>query len=150
MGAAEVLHLSLDDINWHTREICMYRPKNGFETMQALTDPVAEALADYLQHVRQNGSPYRNVFLSMRAPYKPISRYAVAARLTKYARIAGVSTKKLGTHSFRRSFAARGVSLGADPKVLSEIMGQRTPRSFSAYVRISPDRLRDMCLPVPV
>jgi site-specific recombinase XerD len=68
----------------------------------------------------------------------------------KYGRRAGLDTAYLGSHVLRHSHAARQVDLGVRPQVLSDLLGHSDSESISAYVRIAPETLRDISLPVPV
>ena len=69
--------------------------------------------------------------------------------LVKHARVAGLNAPYLGSHVLRFSNAARQVDLGIHPRVLSDLLGHRDPKSISAYVRIATETLRDISLPVP-
>ena len=70
--------------------------------------------------------------------------------LIKHGGKAGLDTAHLGSHVLRHTHAARQVDLGVRPQVLSDLLGHRDSESISAYVRIAPETLRDISLPVPV
>jgi integrase/recombinase XerD len=55
----------------------------------------------------------------------------------------------LGSHVLRHANAARQIDLGIRPRVVSELLGHRDPKSLSAYVRIVTLTLREIALPVP-
>jgi integrase len=55
----------------------------------------------------------------------------------------------LGSHVLRHTHACQQIELETSPKVLSDILGHRSPESLSAYVRIATERLRQLPLPVP-
>ena len=74
---------------------------------------------------------------------------AASARLGETARRAGIAAPRIGAHAFRHSHASRQVDAGANLKVVSDILGHRSPSSTSVYVRVALARLRTVALPVP-
>jgi len=149
MGAAEVLNLRLEDIDWSADTFHVRRPKTEVSMVLPLLGPVACALADYLQHERPPHAAVREIFVSARLPHRRMSDSAIRHRLRKHADAAGVRAEYLGAHVLRHSHACRQVDQGANPKVLSEILGHRRPSSTSAYVRVAKDKLRTVALRMP-
>ena len=150
LGAGEVIRLTLDDIDWQAATLRVVRPKTGVAFVLPLLPALAQALADYLKHGRPRRAPSRHVFLSMRAPHYPLSESsAIRHILIGHARKAGVTAAYLGSHVLRHTHACRQVEQEISPKVLSDILGHRSPESLSAYVRIATERLRQLPLPVP-
>ena len=150
LGAGEVLRLTLDDIDWQAANLRVVRPKTGVAFALPLLPALAQALASYLQHGRPRQTPTRHVFLSMRAPHYPLSESsAIRHILIGHARTAGVTAEYLGSHVLRHTHACRQVELETSPKVISDILGHRSPESLSAYVRIATEHLRQLPLPVP-
>jgi len=89
-------------------------------------------------------------FFSSSLPFAPLtSSSAIRHIVVKHATTAGVAAPFLGSHVLRHSSASRQIDLGADPQVISDILGHRDPDSISAYVRIATETLRDVSLPVP-
>jgi site-specific recombinase XerD len=147
MGAAEVARLRLDDIDWTSKLLHVRRPKTGVPTELPLLPAVARALASYLRRGRPRCAAACAVFLTFSMPHRPITSAAVCHRVCKYARRVGIAV--VGGHVFRHSHATRQIDLGADPKVVGDILGHRRPSSTSAYVRVALRRLRAIALPVP-
>jgi site-specific recombinase XerD len=147
MGAAEVARLRLDDIDWRSKLLHVRRPKTGVPTELPLLPAVARALASYLRRGRPRCAAARAVFLTFSMPHRPITTAAICHQVRKYARRAGIAA--VGGHVFRHSHATRQIDLGADPKVVGDILGHRRPSSTSAYVRVALRRLRAIALPVP-
>jgi site-specific recombinase XerD len=85
----------------------------------------------------------------MQMPYTPLTSGAIRHRIHHYARQAGVDAPVIGAHAFRHSHATRQIDAGANPKVVSDILGHRRPSSTSVYVRVALRRLRGVALPVP-
>jgi integrase len=149
MGAAEVLALQLEDVNWQSGIISVRRPKTGAQIELPLLPPIARALAAYLKSERPSCAQARRIFVSTMIPYNPLTSGAIRHRIREYARKAGVSAKVIGAHAFRHTHACRQVDAGANLKVLSDILGHRRPSSTSVYVRVALRRLRGVTLPVP-
>jgi len=150
LGAGEVIRLTLEDIDWRSATLHVVRPKTHVEFVLPLLPAVARALVSYLRHGRPRHARTRHVFVTMRAPYKPLA-CAVSIRhiLHTHAHRAGVTAPYLGTHVLRHTHACRQMELGAQPKVIGDILGHRDPDSTSAYLRVATERLRDLALPVP-
>jgi len=111
--------------------------------------PVAKALAAYLQEERPSLVQSRRIFLNTTIPYTPLSSGVFRDRIRHHARQAGIDAPVLGAHVFRHSHATRQIDAGANPKVVSDILGHRCPSSTSVYVRVALRRLREVALPVP-
>ena len=149
LGAAEVLGLSLEDLDWQTGMLRTRRPKTKVRIELPLLPPVAKALTAYLRWERPPAKGTVRLFLSKRMPYEPITSGAIRHRIRLYATQAGVSSKVIGAHAFRHSHASRQVDSGANLKVVSEILGHRSCSSTSVYIRVALKRLRSVGLPVP-
>jgi len=149
LGAAEVLALQLDDVNWQSGIISVRRPKTGVQVELPLLPPVARALAAYLKSERPPCAHARRIFVSTMIPYKPLTSGAIRHRIREYACKAGVAAKVIGAHAFRHTHASRQIDAGANLKVVSDILGHRRPSSTSVYVRVALRRLRGVTLPVP-
>jgi len=150
-GAGEVIRLQFEDIDWSAATIRVVRPKTGVTFMLPLLPPVAKALASYLRKGRPQNTPTRHLFVAMKMPFHSLDgSSSIRHILIKHGSKAGLDTAHLGSHVLRHSHAARQVDLGVRPKVLSDLLGHRDSESISAYVRIAPETLRDISLPVPV
>lgn len=149
MGAAEALHLGLEDIDWRAGTIQAYRPKTGVSYVLPLLPAVAAALAEYLHDGRPRHASTRKIFVTVGEPHGPMSGSAIRHVVRTHARAAGITAAILGAHVLRHSHACRQVELGASLKAIGDILGHRDPASTSTYTRVAADRLREMALPVP-
>ena len=149
LGAAEVLSLDLENVDWKSEILHVRRPKTKVEIELPLLPPVAKALAAYLQAERPSPVQSRRIFLNSTIPYTPLTSGAIRSRIRLYACQAGIDAAVLGTHLLRHSHATRQIDAGANPKVVSDILGHRRPSSTSVYVRVALRRLRQVALPVP-
>ena len=149
LGAAEVLGLRIEDVEWNTQVLRVRRPKTQIRVDLPLFPAVGKALGAYLKDERPNHASARSIFLSRGIPHEPITSGAIRHRIRHYARRAGVTADVFGAHIFRHSHASRQIDFGADLKVVSDILGHRRPSSTFLYVRVAFRRLRLVALPVP-
>ena len=150
LGAAEVLQLRLEDIDWRGRRLHVVRRRTKTPITLPLLPEVARALANYIRTSQPKPSVYRQVFLSHSIPYGPFTESGVLRhRVRAWARRAGVEAPVLGTHLLRPSHATRQVELGTAMKTLGDILRHRNPKTTSIYVRAAVQRLRRLALPVP-
>jgi integrase/recombinase XerD len=149
-GAAEVIRLRFQDIDWEASTLSVVRQKTGTAFTVPLLPAVAKAVAHYLRDGRPIETPTRHLFVQMQVPFGPlVASSAIRHIIAKHARAAGISATFLGSHVLRHTNAARQIDLGIRPRVVSELLGHRDPESLSAYVRIATETLREIALPVP-
>ena len=149
LGAAEVLAIRLQDLDWRGGVLRLRRPKTGAPIELPLLPAVAKALTAYLRWERPPATSVHSLFLRQNMPYEPITSSAIRYRIRHYARLAGIPAKVIGAHAFRHSHASRQIDSGANLKVVSDILGHRSCSSTSVYVRVALKRLRAVALPVP-
>lgn len=149
LGAAEVLGIRLEDVDWQAGVLRVRRAKTNVSIELPLLPAIAKALMAYLRWERPPARSIHSLFLRKNMPYEPITSAAIRYRIRYYARLAGLSIKVIGAHAFRHSHASRQVDAGANIKVVSEILGHRSSSSTSVYVRVALNRLRAVALPVP-
>ena len=149
LGGAEVVALTLDQINWQRRTLTVVRPKTGVVILLPLLPAAAQALADYLRHIRPPDAPVRSVFVRRQIPHVAFTSSAIWYIIYQYAQKAGVRAVPLGSHSLRHSHASRQVDQQTPPRVLSSILGHQDPASTSIYTRVAVERLRGIALPIP-
>ena len=145
LRAIEVIHLRLDDLDWHRQLLHIRHRKAGNDTTYPLSVPVGEAILAYLQQVRSL-STYREVFLSVYAPFAPLTRGGLSDQVRKYLAEAGIRVERSGTHSFRYSCAQRLFEKGLPLKTIGDYLGHRDPRTTQHYTMITLERLREAAL----
>ena len=149
VGAAEVLALRLEDIDWAAGILRVRRPKTGVPIVLPLLPAVAQAIAAYLRRGRPPQLETRSLFVAAQLPHKPLSGSAIRHMVRHHAGEAGISAPVLGGHVLRHSHATRQIDAGANPKVVGDILGHLRPASTSVYIRVALKRLRGVGLPVP-
>ena len=148
LRSAELVQLTLDDIDWQGRTLRIRQTKNRQPLQLPLTDEAAKILISYLRQARAQ-SVHRHLFLHARAPRSPLQPTAVRDVLAYRIRQSGLNLTPCGTHVLRHSFAMRMVQQGVSFKAIGDALGHRDIESTSAYIRLDVESLREVALRVP-
>jgi integrase/recombinase XerD len=148
LRSSELVHLSLDDIDWRGRTLRVAQPKTRQALQLPLTDEAANVLIDYLRKARPE-TPRRELFLRMRAPFIPLQPASVHDVLEHRIKASGLNLPLFGTHVLRHSFATRLLHQGVSIKAIGDALGHRDVESTSVYLRLQMDDLREVALPMP-
>jgi integrase/recombinase XerD len=122
--------------------------KGGKEVLLPLMQAVGEALIQYLQH-RPGQSPYRNVFLAIRAPYHKLNSEAISQIVHRNLKKAGVKVSGSGTRSFRHSWAIRALAHDSPIKSIADVLGHRYIDTTFIYAKADLNSLRQVAMPWP-
>jgi site-specific recombinase XerD len=150
-GAADVLSLRLDDIDWYRNTLSIVRPKTGVRIEVTLRPQVAHALATYIQTARPANTGKREVFLRHYAPWAKVpTTTSIASNLRRYAEKAGISfPPRYSMKIFRCAHIAEQLNRGVPPKVVVDVIGHSDTRSIARYAGIDMGQLRHCALAVP-
>ncbi|MFH1185805.1 MAG: tyrosine-type recombinase/integrase [Chloroflexota bacterium] len=150
-GAADVLSLRLDDIDWYRNTLSIVRPKTGVRIEVPLLPQVAHALATYVQTARPPNTGKREVFLRHYAPWAKVpTTTSIESNLQRYAEKAGIPfPPRYRMKVFRCAHIAEQLNRGVPPKVVVDVVGHSDTRSISRYAGIDIEQLRRCALPVP-
>lgn len=149
LGAAEVINLSLNDLDWVNAAFTVVRPKTAAVIRLPFLPAAQETVANYLSGVRPPNAPCRNVFVRRQLPHHALTSSAIRFMIRKYASKAGLEGIGLGAHVLRHSHATRQIDQHASPYVVSEILGHKDTESTSVYTKVAVERLRGLALPIP-
>jgi integrase/recombinase XerD len=146
LRAIEVIHLRLDDLDWHRQLLHIRHRKAGNDTTYPLSVPVGAAILAYLQQGRPV-STHREVFLSVLAPFAPLTPGGgLSDQVRMYLAKAGIRVARSGTHSFRYSCAQRLFEEGLPLKTIGDYLGHRDTRTTQHYTMLTLDQLREVAL----
>ena len=150
-GAADVLSLRLDDIDWYRNTLSFVRPKTGVRIEVVLRPQVAQSLATYIETARPANTGKREVFLRHYAPWAKVpTTNSIGSNLRRYAEKAGISLPpKYRMKVFRCAHLAEQLNRGVPPQVVVDVVGHSDTRSLSRYAGIDLEQLRHCALPVP-
>lgn len=139
----EVAKLRLDHLDWEHDQLHVPRLKRRETQVYPLLASVGNAILHYLERVRRP-SPHREVFLTLRSPYQPLScgaLYHVAAQRLKAL---GVKTAHHGPHCLRHACAARLVAAGLSLKEIGDHLGHRSTSATRIYAKVDLPGLREV------
>ncbi len=103
---SEVSGIRLEDIDWRSGELVVLGKGDRRNRLPLPTD-VGEAIAGYLTRGRPD-SVHREMFIGAKAPFGPITGYAIAATVRRVCRRAGVA--EVGPHRLRHTRACEMVA----------------------------------------
>jgi len=148
LRSGELVRLTLDDIDWRAGILNIAQTKTRQNLRLPITDEAGEILRRYLQAGR-SPSPFRELFLRLRAPQGPLKPTAVHDILEHRIGQSGLELPVIGSHALRHSLAVHLLRRGVSTKHIGGVLGHRYPESTSAYLRLAVDDLREVGLPLP-
>lgn len=144
----QVTALRLEDITWPRSLIRIKACKGGKEVVLPLLEAVGEAILRYLQH-RPANTPFRHLFLSPRAPHRPLSGMAISQIVRRHIKKAGLEVPRCGTSTLRHSWAIRTLTQGSSIKTIADMLGHRWVHNTFIYAKADLQALRGVALPWP-
>ncbi len=145
MSAAELL---LDDIDWQHSRIRIRAKKGGKEVMLPLIAAVGEAIIEYLRH-RCSETSFREVFLTTKAPYQPLTSLAISNIVRRHMKRAGAKAPGTGSSTLRHSWAIRALAHDSPIKSIADTLGHRYIDTTFIYAKADLKALREVALPWP-
>lgn len=145
MRRSDIANLSLSSINWAEGEINVIQQKTGRAITYPLTKDVAGALLDYIENGRPKMPNTDKLFLTLRAPYTPITPTGLGMMYSDLFKrvIKKPDEPRIKTlHSIRRLFAKRMVEGGAPLIVASKALGHQSIHPTSRYISYDSEGLR--------
>ena len=140
---SEVCRLRLEDFNWEQDIFRLKRSKLGPTQQFPLVQTVKQALVRYLKEVRPQHSTYREIFLTLCAPFRPMnnSLYEIVSLRWKPL---NVTIKHHGPHSLRHACATRLINQGMPLKTIADQLGHRNLDTTRIYAKVDLPRLREV------
>ncbi len=144
LRSIEVARLELGDIHWRAGEISVRGKARRLDRLPLATD-VGEALAGYLSYCRPH--PSRRVFLTLRAPVRPIRADLVGDVVERACLRAGVA--HVGAHRLRHALASEMLAEGASLIDISQVLRHADLATTAIYAKVDLGRLRQVARPWP-
>lgn len=145
LRANEVASLKLDDLDWRSAQFRVVERKAGNTTLYPLSGTVGDAIVTYLREGRPECSE-RNVFLTVRAPFRPLMYWDVSQRAALHLHRAGVQIPRAGSHTLRHSCVQRLVDADVPFKAIGDYVGHRTDGATQIYAKVAVHKLRQLAL----
>jgi integrase len=145
LRANEVASLKLDDLDWRAVQMRIVERKAGNTTVYPLAGTVGDAIITYLREARPECSD-RHVFLTVRAPFRPLVYWDVSQRAAWHLRRAGVRIPRVGSHTLRHSCVQHLVDADVPFKVIGDYIGHRTDVATQNYAKVAVHKLRALVI----
>jgi site-specific recombinase XerD len=139
MRTCEIIRLTLEDLDWYNEVITIRRAKKGKMQQFPLVFEVGEALIRYLKELRPP-SEFRNVFLTLRRPHRPVHNLQQTMR--RFMRNRGMTAWPCGLHTLRHACATELLRKGTSLEGIADFLGHRDIRSVSVYAQSDVRALR--------
>lgn len=143
--SSEVRRLELDDIDWLREQMRIVRSKSGREETVPLEPSVGNAIVRYLREGRPQ-SYRREVFLTLRAPHRPLSAGGLYHVVEHHLRGVSSPRRGRGPHALRHACARRLMESGRTLKEIGDHLGHRSPDSTRIYAKVALTSLRRVAL----
>lgn len=142
LRAGEVCHLRMDDVDWSREVIQIRRPKQRKSQTYPLTTETGNALLRYLE-VRPQ-SRHREVFLTLRQPYRPVSVGGFSSLIQKRQKQLGLKLKRYGPHGLRHACATHLLAEGFSLKEVGDHLGHVSAAATQVYAKVNLKGLRSV------
>lgn len=139
----EVARLTLDDIDWERELIQIRRVKRPDLQTYPLSREAGAALVRYLTEVRPR-SRWREVFLTLKAPHRPLSRAGLYHLASRVLCARGLHLRHHGPHALRHACATRLLSEGLSFKDIGDHLGHRSADATAVYAKVDVPSLREV------
>lgn len=143
LRAGEVSVLKLSDLDWEKDMLQVRCPKPGRTHLYPLSRGVGQSILRYLREVRPT-HPERRLFLTMRAPIKPLSRGVIKTIVCTRVKRLGITGKRRGPHALRHAAAQHLLDQGLSMKAVSDYLGHRSVAATSVYAKVQLNILREV------
>ena len=142
--SGEVRRLRLDDLDWERETIRFRRSKQPRQHLFPLAPTVGNAIIRYLREARPEGAACRELFLTLRAPARPLRKGAVYRIVSQRLRTLESPLRHYGPHALRHARAARLLEQGFRMKEIGDYLGHRDPAATALYAKVDLAGLRQV------
>jgi integrase/recombinase XerD len=141
--AGEVTRLRLEDFDWERELLAVTRSKTQRPQTYPLSRPVGDAVLRYLRQCRPRSS-FREIFLTLAAPRRPLTRGALWSIVGRRLRALGASLPHHGPHALRHACATHLLSEGLSLKEIGDHLGHTHPDATRTYAKVDLTGLRQV------
>jgi integrase/recombinase XerD len=140
----EVAHLRLDDVDWEHDVISVTRPKQRRAQPYPLACGVGEALLRYLREVRPQRCTHREIFLTLKEPFHPLSPSGLYRLVHCRLLQLNIRIPRRGPHSLRHACASHLMAAGLSLKEIGDHLGHRSAYATRIYAKVDLAGLREV------
>ena len=142
----EISLIRLDDISFSKAELCLEERKTNKPVTLPVPEEVIKAIALYLVGVRPE-SKYRTLFLSLLAPYRPITANAVGYCISDCMHKVGLASS---AYWLRHTYAENLLEAGVSIYEIKEMLGHDSIESTRKYLHIHIRLMREVLFDEPL
>lgn len=139
----EVATLRLDDLDWESEWIHVWRPKQRRMQRYPLLPVLGAALLRYLREIRPK-CEHRALFLALAAPLRPLSASSITAIAHARLTALGVPVSPRGAHCLRHACARHLLDCGFSLKQIGDHLGHRSANATLNYTKVDLAGLREV------
>jgi site-specific recombinase XerD len=141
LRAGEVVGLRLEDFAWEREVLTVAHGKRQKPRTHPLCRAVGDAVLRYLRQVRPP-SGCREVFLTLRAPFRPLPRRGLGRMVSRRLHALGVTLPHYGPHALRHACATHLLAQGLSLKEIGDHLGHQSPETTRIYAKVDLTGLR--------
>ncbi|MGH3182794.1 MAG: tyrosine-type recombinase/integrase, partial [Streptosporangiaceae bacterium] len=138
LRGGEIAALGLADVDWRAGQLVVHGKGARTEALP-LPVEVGQALGDYVTKARPRCG-CSTLFVTVRAPYQPLSPAAVRAIMGRACRRAGLP--RLGAHRLRHTLACDLLRAGSSLAEIGQVLRHRAAASTAVYAKVDHASLR--------
>lgn len=143
LRGGEVRYLRLEDIDWEREIIHIRRAKQRKSQSYPLVQEVGAAILRYLRRVRPR-CQRREVFVSVKQPYRALSAGGFGVMVQKRMRRLGITSVCYGPHALRHSCATHLLAEGVSLKEIADHLGHVSLAATQMYAKVDMLALREV------
>jgi integrase len=147
LRSGDVIGLTFNDIDWREATLAVSGKSRRREHLP-LPQEVGDAMLEYIRHGRPAVRHYR-VFLTVRAPFRPLTAGCVSQIARAALHRAGVDSPSHGAHVFRHSTATAMLRQGASLASIGAVLRHRLPDTTLQYAKVDLVTLAEVAMPWP-
>ena len=144
LRAGEVSGLQLDDLDWQQEMLRVRCPKPGRTHLYPLSRGVGQTILRYLREVRPVHAPERSLFLTLKAPIRPLTRGVIKGIVSSRLNRLEITGKRRGPHALRHAAAQHLLDQGLSMKAIGDYLGHRSVAATSVYAKVHLEALREV------
>ena len=141
LRSSEVVGLHLDDFDWEQEILTITPSKRQKPRTYPLCRPVGDAVLRYLREARPRSSR-REVFLTLRAPFRPLPWRGLGQVVQRRLHALNVSLPHYGPHALRHACATHLLEQGLSLKEIGDHLGHQSPETTRIYAKVDLAGLR--------
>lgn len=144
LRGGEVSGLRLEDLDWDREVITIKRPKQRKTQYYPIVESVGTAILNYLQWVRPRRCASRELFVTLKAPFRRLSPGGLHHVVSSRLRALGIETTHYGPHGLRHACATHLLAEGLSLKEIGDHLGHRSAYATRTYAKVDLAGLREV------